>query len=196
MGSFLSSGTTASFPYNKTDILRREGGIAKDFDLRLAGRRLGIVYAYYVEPPLARRWLAAQVLSCHGSDFAAFVAIYGCFGGLYVARRPGLNLNKTQHIGIPADQVDFSRMPRRAVVAGHNDVTQAAEMETGVVLPATAGALVRRPLVGRQSMPRQPVKAADGGVGETAGEQGCAPEMRLSNAVVQENLLAGGKKRM
>src|SRR5580658_6693448 len=61
MGSFLSSGTTESFPYYKTDILRREGGIAKYFDLRLAGRRLRIVYAHNVEPPLARRWLAAQV---------------------------------------------------------------------------------------------------------------------------------------
>jgi hypothetical protein len=196
MGSFLSSGTTDSFRYNKTDILRREGGIAKYFDLRLAGRRLGIVYAYYVESPLARGWLAAQVLSGYRRHFAAFMAVDGCLGSLHVARRPRLNFNKTKHICIPADQVDFSRLPRRAVVAGHDHIPLAPQMEAGIVLTAPAGALVRRPLVGRQSMPRQPVKAADGGVGKTAGEQDWAPEMRLSNVVVQENLLAGGKKRM
>jgi len=69
-------------------------------------------------------------------------------------------------------------------------------VEAGIVFAAPAGPLMCRPLVGRQSMPRQPVKAADGGVGKTAGEQDWAPEMRLSNAVVQENLLAGGKKRV
>ena len=62
-------------------------------------------------------------------------------------------------------------MPRRAIVAGHDNVTQAAEMEAGIVLSAPAGALMRRPLIRRQSMPRQPVEAADGSVGETAGEQ-------------------------
>jgi hypothetical protein len=160
---------------NKTDILRREGGIAKHFDLRLAGRRLRIVYAYDVEPPLARRGLATQVFSCYGGYFAAFMAVHGCFGGLHVTRCPRLNFNKTKHIGIPADQVDFPRLPRRAVVAGHDDITQAAEMEAGVLLAAPPGALMRRPLVRRQSMTRQPVEAADGCVGEAAGKQDWAP---------------------
>jgi hypothetical protein len=44
-------------------------------------------------------------------------------------------------------------------------------MKAGILLAAPAGALVLRPLVRRQSMPRQPVEAADGGVGEAAGEQ-------------------------
>src|SRR5580658_2037192 len=139
IGSFLSSGTTASFPYNKTDILRREGGIAKHFDLRLAGRRLRIVYAHDVEPPLARRGLAAQVLSCYRGDFAAFVAIHSRLGSLHVARCARLNLNKAKHIGIPTDQVDFSRLSRRTVVAGHDNIPQAAKVEAGVVLPAPSG---------------------------------------------------------
>jgi hypothetical protein len=97
--------------------------------------------------------------------FAAFVAVHGRFGSLYIARRPRLNFNKAKHIGIPADQVDFSRLPRRAVVAGHYHITQTAEMEASVVLSTPAGALMRSPLVRRQGMPRQPVEAADGSVG-------------------------------
>jgi len=60
------------------------------------------------------------------------VAISGRFGGLYAARRPRLNFNKTRQLGTPADQLDFSRLPRRAVVAGDDDVTQAAQMEVSV----------------------------------------------------------------
>jgi hypothetical protein len=44
-------------------------------------------------------------------------------------------------------------------------------MEAGVLLATPPGALIRRPLVGRQSLPRQPVEAADGSVGEAAGKQ-------------------------
>ena len=181
----------------KLRILRRQAGIAKHFDLRLAGRRLRIVYAYYVEPPLARRGLAAQVLSCYGGNFAAFAAVHGGFGSLYITRRPRLNFNKTKHIGIPADQVDFSPLSRRAVVASHDHVPQAAEMEACVVFALPAGALMLRPLVRRQSMPRQPVEAADGGVGEAAGKQDWDPlRVRVWNAVIRGNLLPGNKERV
>jgi len=115
------------------------------------------------------------------------MAVYGRLGSLHVARCPRLNLNKTQHIGIPTYQVNFSRLPRRTVVAGHNNVPQAAQMEAGVVFSTPAGALMCRPLVRRQSMPRQPVKAADGSVGEAAGEQNAGSSMRVWMPVVEES---------
>jgi hypothetical protein len=80
-----------------------------------------------------------------------------------------------QRIGTAADQVDFSRRARRAVVAGHNPIAQAAEMEAGVLLATPASALMRRRLVRRQGMPRQSVEAADDCVGEAAGKQNWVP---------------------
>jgi hypothetical protein len=64
---------------------------------------------------------------------------------------------------------------RRAVVAGHNPIAQAAEMEAGVLLATPTSALMRRRLVRRQGMPRQPVEAADDCVGEAAGKQNWVP---------------------
>src|ERR1700677_359045 len=40
----------------KTLHLSRQGGIAKHFNLRPTGFWMPIVYAYNIEPPLARRW--------------------------------------------------------------------------------------------------------------------------------------------
>jgi hypothetical protein len=132
---------------------------------------------------------------CYRGRFAAFVAIHGCLGSLHVTGRPRLNFHKTKHIGTPADQVDFSRVPRSAVVAGADNVARAAKMESRRHLPAPAGALMRRPLVGRQSMPRQPVEAADGSVGEAAGEQVWAPGYEW-DAVIPRNLLPRNEKRV
>jgi hypothetical protein len=88
--------------------------------------------------------LAAQVLSRHGRHFAPLVPVHGCCGSLHFERCSGLNFYKTKHIGIPADQVNLSAATRRAVVPGHDRVTQLAQMEVGVFLAAPAGTLVRR----------------------------------------------------
>jgi hypothetical protein len=48
---------------HKLSILRREGGVTKDFDLRPADFRFFIIYAHHVEPPLARRWSATSILA-------------------------------------------------------------------------------------------------------------------------------------
>src|SRR5207245_4298207 len=97
-----------SLGLRKPRILRRPGGIPKNFDLRLAGPRLGIVYAYNIESPLARRWEPPPILSCHGRDFASFVPVHSRLRRLDIARRARLNFNETKHIRIPSDQVDFS----------------------------------------------------------------------------------------
>jgi hypothetical protein len=96
------------------------------------------------------------------------MAVHCRLGSLHVNGCSGLNLNKTNNIVVPADQVDFSPLPRRAVVPGHDDVTQPAEMEVSVFLAAPASALMLRLPVRGQSVLRQPVKAADGCVRKAA----------------------------
>src|SRR6266853_3812873 len=50
---------------HKLSILRREGGVTKDFDLPFCRRTFDffIIYAHHVEPPLARRWNPTSVLA-------------------------------------------------------------------------------------------------------------------------------------
>ncbi len=50
---------------HKLSILRREGGVRKDFDLPFCRRTFDffIIYAHHVEPPLARRWNPTSVLA-------------------------------------------------------------------------------------------------------------------------------------
>jgi hypothetical protein len=68
-------------------------------------------------------------------------------------------------------------------------------MEASVLLATPAGALMRWPLVGRQSLLRQRVEAADGSVGEAAGEQVWAPGYEW-DAVIPRNLLPRNEKRV
>jgi hypothetical protein len=96
------------------------------------------------------------------------MAVHCRLGSLYVERRTGFNLNKTKYIVVPADQVNLSPLPWRAVVSGHDGVTQLAEMEVSVFFALPAGALMRGQCVWRQSMPGQPVEAADGSVRKAA----------------------------
>ena len=66
-------------------ILRRQGSVAEDLDLRRASPRLIKVYAYYIEPPLAQRWRMTQVITGDGRDFTPFVAIDRRLGRLHIA---------------------------------------------------------------------------------------------------------------
>jgi len=83
------------------------------------------VYAYNIEPPLARLWHAPQVLPRHQRHFSSLVIIDRCLWGLDIARGPRFNLHKTEHIAVPPDQVNFATAARRAVVSGDDNVPQA-----------------------------------------------------------------------
>ncbi len=112
----------------KLHILRRQIGVLKHFDLR-AGSTAVIVYAYYIEAPLARWWQAAQVLARHFRDFPAFVPVHGCLGRLHILRCAGLNFNEAKNIAVPSDQIDFSPRASSAIVAGDHGIPELAEMK-------------------------------------------------------------------
>src|SRR5208282_174404 len=124
-------------------------GVAKYFDLR-AGSKTAIVYAYNIEPPLARWWQVTQVLARHFRHFPALVPVHRRLRGLHVDRGPSLNLYKTNDIVIPADQVDFSPAARRAKVARHHHVSQLPQMEVSVFLAPRSNLLVPGPDIPRQ----------------------------------------------
>jgi len=94
----------------KLSILRHREGILKQLELRLAG--LFIIYGHYIKTPLARKCQMAKVIAGHGGKGTLLVAVHGGFGGLYVARSAGLDLDKTQHILVPADEIDLTATVR------------------------------------------------------------------------------------
>lgn len=94
-----------------------------------AGRQLFIVYAYNIESPLARWWQTPKVLARDGDKFMPIVPIHRRLRGLYTPRGPGLNLNKTNHIATPSDQVNLSLATRGSEVARHHGVAQLPKVE-------------------------------------------------------------------
>jgi len=56
-----------------------------------------------------------------------FIAVDGGLGGLEGMRRPGFYFDKTKHVPLPADKVEFAAMVRGAVVARDDRVSAMAK---------------------------------------------------------------------
>lgn len=87
-----------------------------------------------------------QVVANHYAQVVALLPINGGFGWFDVMRGAGLDLDETKNIFVPSDEIDFSMMPRRAVVTGDYHVTLAAKIEVRIFLPPAADKQVRRKL--------------------------------------------------
>jgi hypothetical protein len=142
---------------HKPHILRRQGSIAKHFDLR-AGTKICIVYAHNIESPRTRRWQPPQIFPRYLRHLAPFVPIDRGLGSSYIERRASLNFNETKNIGVPPDQVDFTTAARRAKIARHHHVSEFPQMEECGLFAANTSSQVPRPLVCRKHALSQPVQ--------------------------------------
>ena len=68
------------------------------------------------------------------------MAVYGGFGGLEIACCPGFHFNDTQHVPIPADEIEFAAMVGGAIVAGDDRIAAPAKVKISVFLAAPARA--------------------------------------------------------
>jgi hypothetical protein len=59
---------------------------------------------------------------------------------------PRLDLDETEHISVPPDEINFSMMPCRTEIACDHDVTAMPKIEVSVFLAAPSGAKIGRPL--------------------------------------------------
>jgi hypothetical protein len=139
-------------------ILSRQGGIAKHFDLRLAGLRMLVVYADYIESPLARMWKAAQVLPCHRRHPATLVPVHSGFPRLHVPGRSRLDFHEAKNIFFPSDQVNLSPASRRPEVPRHHRVAQLPQMKVGGFFSPPPSLMMRSNPLGRQRLLRHPVQ--------------------------------------
>jgi hypothetical protein len=128
-----------------------------------------------------------QVIPRHLRDLPPLMSIDCRLRGLYIARCPRLNLNKTKHIAIPADQVNFAPVTWSPVVPGNHQVTEFPQMEVGVFLPAPPGSLVFGSLVGAAGIPGDPIETSDDGAGNGCGKHLRLQGMASETARTQEN---------
>lgn len=99
---------------------------------------------------------------------ALLVAIDSRLRRLYGKRRAGLNLNKTQNVFVPADEINISSPPRRAEVAGNHDVAQLSQIEVGSFLAFASSALMGWGRIGRKRPLCKPVQCAQCDMNEAA----------------------------
>jgi hypothetical protein len=155
----------------KLHILRRQGGILKQFDLR-AGSTAYIVYAYNIESPLARWWQLAPVFACDFGHFAPLVPVDRRYSGFHIVGCARLNFNKAKDIAVPPDQVDLAPAARGAKVARYHNVTAAPQVEVSVFFAAPAYMQVSRRHSGGEHTLRNPIQAADERFCDSGGKHG------------------------
>jgi hypothetical protein len=136
-------------------LLHREG-VLKQLERRLAGLR-SIIYGNDVETPLARKCHMPQVIACDSGQCPLLVAIHGRFGWLDIASGARLDLDETQHILVPANEVDFSSVMRRPEISRHHYVSTTAQVKVRIFFASLTGALMLRALVRGKGAFRQPI---------------------------------------
>ena len=114
----------------------------------------------------------AQVFAGDGEQFAALLPVHCGFGGLHVVGGAGLDLDETQDVLVPANQVDFAATVGRTKIARDHGVSVSSKIEVGGFFTAPAGTQVLRAIVGRQGAARDPVEDANRSVSKAAGEHG------------------------
>lgn len=110
-----------------------------------------------------------QVVANHHAQVVALLPINGGFGWFDVMRGAGLDLDETENIFVPSDEIDFSMMPRRAVVTGDYHVTFAPEIEVRVFLPPAANEKMDWNIF-YALLTRNPVKYAEHGMSDAAAK--------------------------
>src|SRR6185437_507873 len=73
----------------------------------------------------------------------------------------GFDFDEAKYVAVPADEVNFTPAPMRAVVARHHHISEAAKMKVSVFFAAPSGPLVRRSIVRRTNTIRNVVDCMD-----------------------------------
>ncbi len=92
----------------------------------------------------------SQVFAGNGKELLAFLPVNCGFGGLHIVCGAGLDLDETQGVIVPANQIDFAATVGRTKIAGDHDVSASSKIEIGGFLPSLSGAQVLRAIVRRQ----------------------------------------------
>jgi hypothetical protein len=106
----------------------------------------------------------SQVLMRDGDKLVALAPVHRRLCWLNIPRGSSFDLNETQYVSIPSDQVDLTFTTWRTKVASHHDIAELSQVKVSVFLASAAGLLVRRARVRSKGFVRYPIECADGGV--------------------------------
>lgn len=73
--------------------------------------------------------------------------VHGSLGGLYIVGSPGLDLDETKNIVVPADQIDLPASSGRAIVSADHHVATLAQVEVGILFALPSDLLVERQIL-------------------------------------------------
>src|SRR5690242_13970699 len=73
----------------------------------------------------------------------------------------GFDFDEAKYVAVPADEVNFTPAPMRAVVARDHHISEAAKMKVSGFFAAPSGPLVRRSIVRRTNTIRNGVDCMD-----------------------------------
>src|SRR4051794_8649101 len=82
-----------------------------------------------------------------------------------------LDLNETQNIFVPADEVDFSMTAGRSEVTGHHHIAQSPEIKICILFPTTTGVQMSWDCFGCSYFAVEPIKAANHAMCKSAGHK-------------------------
>ena len=101
-----------------------------------------------------------QKIASHEGQFSLFIAVHGGLSRLEVALGTGLDLDKTQDIPLPSDQIQFAAVIGRAKISSNNRITPPAKKKVGIFFSTAAGAVALGDVLRSQRSARKPVQRA------------------------------------
>lgn len=130
-----------------------------------------VVNADDFEPPRTGRRHVAQVFAGYCKQVVAFLPVHCGLRRFHVVGSTSLDLNETQDVVVPSNQVDFAAPVGRSEITRDHDVPVSSKVEIGVFVTTPPGAQMLCSMVRRKRAARDPVEDANRDVSKTAGEQ-------------------------
>ena len=112
----------------------------------------------------------AQVFARDCKQVVAFLPVHRGFRGLHVVGSAGLDLDETEDVVMPSNQVDFAATVGRSKIAGDHGVAVPSKIEVGIFFATPSSPQMLCSIVRRKCATRNPVEEANRDVSKTAGE--------------------------
>src|SRR5258708_9271174 len=113
----------------------------------------------------------AQELAGYVAEVALLFQVHRAFGRLYLSCSARLDFNETERVTVPAYEIKLAAAARTAVVARHNHIAHASQIEVGFVFAASTGVEMLRAGLFRRQASGSGVESANGKACESAGHK-------------------------
>jgi len=113
-----------------------------------------------------------QVFTGNRHKLATFIPVHGGLGGFHIPRCARLDLDETEDIFVPPNEVDFPPVIWGTEIPSDHNVPVPSEIKIGILLAPSTSLQVVPLMLGRQGLAGNPVENSYGRVGEAGTEHG------------------------